>query len=56
MIFSLFQSGFRDPRMMAYGMSLPDIPFFDGNMFKQVIMYCTRYLVIDFVNFLEVME
>ena len=36
--------------MMADGMRLLDIPFLDGNMFKQVIMYCTRDLVINFVN------
>ena len=38
--------------MMDAGMRLLDIPFFDGNMFKQVIVSCKRYLVIDFVNFL----
>ena len=29
-----------------------DIPVLDGKMFKQVIMSCIRYLVINFVNFL----
>ena len=38
--------------MMATGTRLLDIPFFDGDMFKQVIMSCTMELVISFVNFL----
>ena len=38
--------------MMDAGLRLFDIPFLDGNMFNQVIMPCTRDLVINFVNFL----
>ena len=37
---------------MAAGLRLLDIPFLDENMFKQVIMSCTRDLVINFVIFL----
>ena len=33
-----------------------DIPFLDGHMFKQVIMSCTRDIVIHFVNFFKGME
>ena len=36
---------------MAAGLRSLDIPFLDGKMFKQVIMSCTRDLVINFVNF-----
>ena len=36
--------------MMAAGMRYLDIPFLDGNMFKQVIMYYTRDIVINFVK------
>ena len=38
--------------MMAAGLRLLDITFLDGDMFKQVIMFLTRYLFIKFVNFL----
>ena len=39
--------------MMATGMRSLDISvFFYGNMFKQVIMPCNRYLIINFLNFL----
>ena len=52
MIFSLLLSGIGDPRMVSDGLWSLDIPYFDGNMFSQVIMSCTRYLVINLVNFL----
>ena len=38
--------------MMAAGLRLLDVPFLDADIFKQVIMSCTRYLVINFVIFL----
>ena len=38
--------------MMKSGIRLLDIPFLDGNIFKQVIMSCTRDLVINFANIL----
>ena len=37
--------------MMADWLMLLDISFLDGDMFKQVIMPFTRYIVIRFVNF-----
>ena len=36
---------------MAVGVRLLDIPFLNGNMFKKVIMSCTRDIVINFVKF-----
>ena len=39
---------------MAAGMRLLDIPFLDGNMFKQVIMSCTRDIVINFMFFCKI--
>ena len=42
--------------MMTAGLRSFDIPFMDGNMFKQVIMSRTKYLVISFVNLLKGME
>ena len=38
-----------DPGMMSAGLRLLDIPFMGGDMFKQVIMSCTRDIVINFV-------
>ena len=35
--------------MMSDGLRSLDIPFLDGNMFKQVIISCTRDLVVNFV-------
>ena len=42
--------------MMASGLRLLDIPFLDANMFKQVIMSCTKDLIVNFVNLLLGME
>ena len=39
---------------MAAGLRLLDIPFLVGNISKQVIMSCTRDIVINFVNFCQV--
>ena len=38
--------------MMAAGLRSLYIPFLDRNMFKQVIMFFTRDIVINYVNFL----
>ena len=38
--------------MISAGLMFPGITFLDGNMFNQVIIYCNRDIVIDFVNFL----
>ena len=37
--------------MFAAGLRSLDIPIFDGSMFRLVIMYSTRDLVINFVYF-----
>ena len=41
---------------MADGLRSLDILFLDGEMFKQVIMSCNRYIVIDFKDFLSGIE
>ena len=42
--------------MIYSGMRSLDNPFWDGNLFSQFTMYCTSYLVINFVKFLYGME
>ena len=37
--------------MIDDGMRSFDIPFLDGNIFRQVTMSCTNYFVMSFVNF-----
>ena len=39
--------------MIADGLRSLDIPFLDGNIFRKVIMYCTRDIVINFVFFVN---
>ena len=39
---------------MASGIGSIYIQFLDDNMFKQIIKSCTRYLVINFVDFFQV--
>ena len=34
--------------MMAAGLRLLDIPFLDGNIFKQFIMSCTKDIIVIF--------
>ena len=52
MIFNLFWYRLGDIRVIASGMRSLDIPFLDGNFFKQVTMFCTSYILINFVKFL----
>ena len=42
--------------MIYDGLRSLDIPFLDGNMFRQVIMSWTRDIVNDFMNFLYGMD
>ena len=50
MVLILLYSRFGDPRMVTVGMRPLDIPCLDGDMFKQVLMSCTKDLIINFVN------
>ena len=42
--------------MIVARMRLFDIPFLDGNMFRQVTISCAHYFVISFLNVLYGME
>ena len=56
MIFNLLSYVLGDPRIFVPGMRSLDIPLLCGEMFKQVTMYCTSYIVINFVNCFYGME
>ena len=42
--------------MISTGMRSLENPSLDGNMFRQVTMYCTSDIIINFVKFLYGME
>ena len=46
----------KEPSLVVSGLRFLGVPFLDGNMFKQGIIYCNRYIVVNFVNFLFDME
>ena len=56
MIFNLLCSGLGYPSMIIYGMKSLDISFLDGKICRKVTMYCTSYIVINFVKKLYGME
>ena len=53
LILLLLYYGVGDPGIIASGMRSLGIPFFDGNMFRKVIMYGTKDLVSNYAYFLK---